>query len=261
MADASLRALTTKTTFLVGFALASRTSEVQGLAGSVCFGRRGTSAVLTFDDRFWLKTEDAQRQVKRDLVIPALSQITDDRDELLICPVRALKYYCERVERLKADRSRLFVAPSDIQRPISKNALAYLWKDLIRDSHSKSNLPKDEVLRAIEGFQPRDIRAYSSSLSYIETNSLEHIRNAGLWNSNTMFPSHYLRDTADRYFKDGIYRLRPPPGPVVAAQAIVPARNSGPSGAAPGVDSSSPSGTRERKDKRSKVKSSRGKTS
>ena len=56
--EASLKNLTVKTAFLVFFALATHICEVQGLSGNVCLGKRGISAVLTYDDQFWLKMED-----------------------------------------------------------------------------------------------------------------------------------------------------------------------------------------------------------
>ena len=108
---ASLRALTAKTTFLVCFALAARTSELQGLVGQVCFGKYATSARLTYDDRFWLKMENTLREVKRELRIPALSDITSEPEELLLCPVRALRAYCRKMRELDANRSKLFASP------------------------------------------------------------------------------------------------------------------------------------------------------
>ena len=108
---ASLRALTAKTAFLVCFALAARTSKLQSLVGQVCFGKYATSARLTYDDRFWLKMENTLREVKRELMIPALSDITSEPEELLLCPVRALRAYCRKMRELDANRSKLFASP------------------------------------------------------------------------------------------------------------------------------------------------------
>ena len=118
-----VRALTIKTTFLVCFALSARTSELQGLAGSVCFGKHATAARLTYVDQFWLKMENSLREVKRELRIPALSELTDEPEELALCPVRALRIYCRRMRALEANKTRLFAAPLNLKQAMSKNAI------------------------------------------------------------------------------------------------------------------------------------------
>ena len=72
-----------------------------------------------------------------------------------------------------------------------------------------------------------------------------------------MFPSFYMKEKGEKYYQDGVYRLRPPPFPVVVAQAIIPAGIPDPAGPGPLSCTFAPSGPpKERKDKRSKVKSS-----
>ena len=109
----------------------------------------------------------------------------------------------------------------------------------------------------------REIRGMATSLNFITTNLYKDPRNAALWKNNTIFAGYYLRKKAEIFFQDSTYRLRPPPMPVVAAQTILPGRDSAPKRASVNSRSSAPSGQRDegRKDKRSKVKSSRGKTS
>ena len=225
---ADLRALTAKTAFLTCFALAARTSELQGLVGQVCFGKHKTAARLTYDDRFWLKMENTLREVKRELRIPALSQITDEPEELVLCPVRALRIYCNKMRALDANRSRLFVSPSNLTKVMSKNAITHILKQLIITAHKPSNLPDDFRLAVITNFKPREIRALSASLSFISTNSMEAIRDASIWRGNSVFASHYLRKRALECYDEAsdTYALRPLFVPIVAAQGLVPASKS-----------------------------------
>ena len=259
--EANLKDLTLKTAFLVCFALAARICEVQGLSGNVCLGKRGISAVLTYDDRFWLKMEDTLREVKREIEIPGLYNIATEREELLLCPVRALKYYLQRKDSLGADKSRLFVAPSNVSRPASINGLTHLLKGLIKAAHRDENLPGD--LGIVTGMTVREIRGIASSLNFITTNSFKDLQNAALWKNNTVFAGYYLRERGEIFYQDGIYRLRPPPMPVVAAQTVLPGLDSALKRvrAISGSPGPSDRGTSGRKDTWSKVKSSRGKTS
>ena len=264
---AEVRALTIKTTFLVCFALSARTSELQGLFGEVCFGLESSSAMLTYDDKFWLKMENSLREVKRELRIPALSEITSEPEELLLCPVRALKIYCNRMRTLKANREKLFASPLNLTRSMSKNAITYMLKHLIIDAHNPRNLPSDFELGVVTNYHPREIRAISASLSFIVTNSMVAIRDATIWKGNTVFASHYLRERAKECYDESsnTFALRPLQFPVVAAQALVPANTTCSTGLPRPRNSlrnvASSRQNRERKDKRSKVKTSRRKSS
>ena len=90
------------------------------------------------------------------------------------------------------------------------------------------NLPDDFHLGIITNFKPREIRALSSSLSFISTNSMEAIRDASIWRGNSVFASHYLRKRALECYDEAsdTYALRPLFVPIVAAQGLVPASKS-----------------------------------
>ena len=260
--EARFRELTTKTVFLLGFSLGARFCEIHRLSGRVCFGREGVSAVLTYDDQFWLKMENALRQVKRTIVLPGLYDQTDDREELLVCPVRALKYYLKRKAELGGNERFLFVAPKNPARPASKLSLTHMIKRVILESHREANLPGDQMLRVVTGAKARDIRAMASSLRFITSNSWADLEEAALWKSNVVFASHYLRERGDPFYEDGTWRLRPPDTPVVAAQGVVHPLCTTASSEARITAGTTPSGSRrEPKDSRSKVKSSKRKTS
>ena len=198
----------------------------------------------------------------RVIVLPGLYDQTQEREELLSCPVRALKYYCRRKEVSGANQRFLFVAPSNPARQASKLGLTHLIKRVIRESHAAANLPDDQMLRMVTGAQARDIRAISASLRYISSNSWVDLEEAALWRSNVVFASYYLRERGDPFYEDGTWRLRPPDTPVVAAQGVVHPLCTTASPEARNTAGITPSGSRrEPKDSRSKVKSSKRKTS
>ena len=60
---------------------------------------------------FGAKMETPDNPVPREFPLLALSQISSKREEFLLCPVRALRYYLHRIESLKLKPTRLFVAP------------------------------------------------------------------------------------------------------------------------------------------------------
>ena len=206
--------------------------------------------------------ENGLRKVKRTIVLPGLCDQTDEREELLSCPVRALKYYCKRKAELGADERFLFVAPKNPARPASNLGLTHMIKRVILESHRAANLPEDQMLRVVTAAKARDIRAIASSLCFITSNSWVDLEEAALWKSNVVFASHYLRVRGNPFYEDGTWRLRSPDTPGVAAQDVVHPMRATASPEARNTADSSPSGSRrEPKDTRSKVKSSKRKTS
>ena len=253
LGEVPLKALTRKTIFLVTLALASRIGELQALSPSVGWGPDGHSVKLALVPEFWAKMESPDNPVPREFPLPALSQVTSEREELLLCPVRALRYYLRRIESLQLKPTRLFVAPSAPSRPISKNAISYFIRSVILDSHAVRNLPSDVELLHVDNVRAYDIRAMSVSTSLKVTGKLEDLRRAALWKCMTIFPSFYLRDLSHFYFEAGVHSLRHPH--LVVTQAVVSLgdERSRPSGSGTAV----PSGSSKRLDKRSRGKSSR----
>ena len=208
---------------------------------------------LTYVPSFVAKTQAVGKPVRRQFTLHALSEHTDDPEELLLCPVRALKYYLWRIEALELSPKRLFVAPKCPSKSISKNAASFFIKSVIVDSHKRENLPSDICLKEIDNVRAYDIRAMSISHNVFLTGSLEAILQARIWHCPTMFPLFYLRDVTLEFPSQGYFALRNDLR--VVAQSVV-SRSRGllvPLGPRVVV---SPSGTKERKDKRSKVKSS-----
>ena len=98
--QASLRALSLKTLFLLALATAKRVSELQALSSIV--------TIVTF-------------------LVRSLSDFAAGLDDdLLLCPVRALRIYLQRIRSLSPLRHRFFVSPRCPSCAMSKNAVSFL---------------------------------------------------------------------------------------------------------------------------------------
>ena len=203
-----LKHFTMKTLFLVALAMAHRIGELQALSSSVGFNKDG-SAILSFAHDFVAKTQLKDRSVLRDFVIPSLKSITDDKDELLLCPVRALKLYL-KVTRFESRANRLFVSPRDFSKPLSKNAISFFLRSVIIDAYS--SIPEKWV--KISKVNAHEIRAVATSLRFKYNINEIDIKSA-YWRLNSIFCSRYLRDPTHSYLDvSGL-------GPLIVAQGIV----------------------------------------
>ena len=207
--EAPLKEMTMKTLFLVALATANRVGEIQALSDQVGFLRDG-SVVLSFSSTFLAKTESVSHPVNRDFKIPPLSSITDDRDELLLCPVRAIKYYL-KLSACQGRAKSLFVSPRDPTRALSKNACSSFLRGVIRGAY------KDVSDRSISlsRVNAHELRGVATSIRYRYNVSHIHLIKSAYWRSNSVFCSCYLRDVAHKY--TDISAL----GPLVVAQGVV----------------------------------------
>ena len=124
-------------------------------------------------------------------------------DDLLLCPVRALRISLDRISSLSPLRHRLFVSPRRPTRPLSKNAVSFFLRDGI--SSAGASRPGVGRLRA------HDIRGVSTFVAFHRNWSFSAVLESATWNSSSVFSSFYLRDLQHEY--DGLLSL----GPFVAA--------------------------------------------
>ena len=192
-----MRSLTSKVLFLVSFATAKRVGELQALSAKVLkVGRHDYG--LVYLPEFRAKTEGgrlgdgasrASRErppLPRHCVLRSLSDfVGGDAQELLLCPVRALRIYLRRLRDIPDRPRSLFVSPSKTSRAISKNAISYFIRNVILDSGAVD----PEETRA-----PRahSVRSASTSLAFLRNCKLSDVLEAATWRSNTTFTSFYL---------------------------------------------------------------------
>ena len=200
--DALLRALSKKVLFLLALATAKRVGELQALSRIVPF--IGGDACLSYVPEFMAKSESLSRSIPRSFLVKSLSDFAAGLDDdLLLCPVRALCIYLDRTLSLAPSRSRLFVSPSCPTRAMSKNAVSFFLREVIRGTEA----PRPEVGTVCA----HDIHGVSTSVAFHSNWSVSAVFDVATWSSSSVFTSFYLCDL--QYEFQGLRLL----GPFVAA--------------------------------------------
>ena len=102
---------------------------------------------MSYLPEFWAKSESEARPLLRSFCVCSLSDFVGSLpDELLLCPVRALRCYLSRTSSLPSRPRSLFVSPRAPSCPLSKNALSFFIWDVIAESYSSAGLPLPLVL-------------------------------------------------------------------------------------------------------------------
>ena len=192
LSQASFRALTLKTLFLLALATAKRVGELQALCSIVTFV--GADACLSYIPQFVAKSESLTHSIPRSFLVKSLADFAAGLDiDLLLCPVRALRLYLLRARSLSPGRHRLFVSP-----PRSKNAVSFFLREVI--SAAGAARPQVGSLRAHE------VRTVSASVAFHRNWSVTSVLESATWASSSVFSSFYLRDIQHEY--DGLLSLR-----------------------------------------------------
>ena len=161
-------------------------------------------ACLSYIPQFVAKSESLTRSIPRSFLVKSLADFAAGLDDdLLLCPVRALRLYLPRARSLSPGRHRLFVSPRRPTRHLSKNALSFFLREVI--SATGATRPQVGPLRAHE------VRSVSTSVAFHRNWSVSSVLESATWASSSVFSSFYLRDIQHEY--DGLLSL----GPFVAA--------------------------------------------
>ena len=117
--QASLRALSQKVLFLLALATAKRVGELQALSSVVTFVC--LDACLSYIPQFVAKLESLTRSIPRSFLVKSLSDFAAGLDDdLLLCPVRALRFYLDRTRSLSPVPSAFCVASSPFLRYVKE---------------------------------------------------------------------------------------------------------------------------------------------
>ena len=202
LSQASLHALSLKTLFLLALSTAKRVGELQALSSIVTFV--GVDACLSYIPQFVAKSESITRSIPRSFLVKSLSDFAAGLDDdLLLCPVRALRFYLDRTNSLSPLRHCLFVSPRRPSRAMSKNAVSFFLREVIHAAGASR--PEVGSVRAHE------VRSVSTSVAFHRNWSVSSVLESATWSSSSVFSSFYLRDIQHEY--DGMLSL----GPFVAA--------------------------------------------
>ena len=211
LASSSLRALTQKVLFLVALATARRVGELQAVSRDVSLS--GSDAFLSYPPEFRAKTESAVNRLPRSFCVRSLDGFVGDLpDELLLCPVRALRAYLSRTSSVMPHPRTLFVSPRSTSRSLSKNALSFFLRDVISRAYSS---PSSSALTSTPSSRAHSVRGVAASWAFARNASLSSVLAAASWSSSTVFTSFYLSDV--QFSSSQGFSL----GPVVAAGSVV----------------------------------------
>ena len=203
----SLRTVTMKVLFLVALATAKRVGELQALSKNVpC---QGKDLILSYLPSFLTKTEVSNPNLSRFFPLRSLEDfVGGQEDELLLCPVRALRIYLKLKGKLVHSPASLFISPRKPSRSLSKNAISYFLRRVIVDSGALL----EESVRA-----PRahSIRGVATSISFLKNFSISKVLEAASWKSNSVFSLFYFKDI--QYVLDDCKSL----SPFVAAGTVI----------------------------------------
>ena len=212
LGSSSLLDLTQKVLFLVSLATARRVGELQAVARDVSFS--GSDAFLSYLLEFRAKTESAVNPLPRSFCVRSLNSFVGNLpDELLLCPVRALRAYLDRTSSVLPRPRTLFVSPHSTARSLSKNALSFFLRDVISRAYYSSS--SSSSASAPSSARARSVRGVATSWAFARNASLSSVLAAASWSSSTVFTSFYLSDV--QFSSSQGFSL----GPVVAAGSVV----------------------------------------
>ena len=199
---ASLQSLTKKVLFLRALATVKRVGEIQALSRLVSFFR--ADACVSYVPEFVAKTESLSNPIPRSFLVKSLSDFAAGlHEELLLCPVRALRIYLDRTASFSPLPRRLFLSPRRPTRVLSKNAVSFFLREVIHEA--EAGRPEVGPVRAHSN------RGVSTSAAFHRNWSVASVLESTMWRSNSVFVSFYLCGLQHEF--DGIRSL----GPFVAA--------------------------------------------
>ena len=213
--SASLWSLTQKVLFLVSLATARRVGELQAVSREVSLS--GSDAYLSYPPKFCAKTESAVNRLPRSFCVRSLDDFVGDLpDELLLCPVRALRSYLACTSSLVSRPHTLFVSPRSPSCLLSKNALSLFLQDVISHAYSSSSSSTSSSgPSSSSSSRAHSVCGVATLWVFTRNASLPSILAAASWASSSVFTSFYLSDV--QFSSSRGFSL----GPVVAAGSVV----------------------------------------
>ena len=197
--QANPKDLTIKTAFLLLLASGRRCGEVHAIDPKRINITKDGDAILEPRPGFLPKTLACAEGEKRysPIVIRRLSHITDDLDEMALCPVRALLAYHAYASRRDPSRTRFWISTQVSAREVCKNTMSGWVTAFIRRAHKSAN-NQDAALasRCVH-----EIRAQATTLAFQATFALEKVLEAATWATPTTFISYYVREMSDTQSK------------------------------------------------------------
>ena len=179
------------------------------MASLMRYDTRGwNSMTFSFVPDFVAKNQDPSVFDPRfeSFTIPSLRDFSGgDQDEMLLCPVRAVRQYLRRTRNFRPELPRLFLSTGRRRKMVSRNTISFWIREVIRRAYASSG--EDPPLR----IRAHEVRGIAPSAVFRRNFAVGQVLRAGVWSRQTTFTSFYLRDVTHRSLDT--FSL----GPVVAA--------------------------------------------
>ena len=189
MSTASLKLKTFKTAFLIAVASGRRCSSLHALSVNRDHMRWDPGGVTLTPAAGFLAKNDSMSYLSKAIRIPKLSNFSEDADERLVCPCRALRYYLKATENLRGNTKQLFITfKTNNHKPATRDTLARWIVQTVKMTYESSDENDAIMVKA------HDTRSLSSSWALFQGTPLNEIMEAASWAVNTTFTSFYLRD-------------------------------------------------------------------
>ena len=213
---ASLKHLTFKTVFLLALASGKRRSEIHACLNKNIRHQADWSKVSLYPSPSFLAKNHLAKEGPEcvaPVVIPALAPTLDKslKEDRSLCPVRALRYYLDKMQDLRTGKELVFVSfKQGFNKDISPATISSWIKQTVVLCYDLS----DQDSLTVHQVKAHDVRAFAASKAFQGGISLDQILAACHWKSHNTFTQFYLKDVA--WADKELFHL----GPVVAAQQI-----------------------------------------
>ena len=180
----------------MSLATAKRVGELQAVSRAVSFVR--LDACLSYVPEFVAKTESISNPLPRSFLVTSLLDFVAGLDnELLLCPVHALRIYLDRTSSFSPLPRHLFLSPRRRSQALSKNAISFFLREVIHGAGAQR--PEVGSVRA------HSVRGVSTSAAFHKNWSIASVLDSATWRSNSVFASFYLGDLQHEF--DGLRSL------------------------------------------------------
>ena len=138
--------------------------------------------ILTYVESFLAKTESQANPLPRVIVLKSLREILCPDDmERFLCPCRALKAYIKRTKKILNRPDNLFVSPAKNDQAISKNAISFFLRELLKEAGAIS--PRAHSIRGVGATTALKLNV-----------AVDKILTSATWKSSNVFQMHYLKE-------------------------------------------------------------------
>ena len=162
---ASDKHLTWKTSFLLALASTKRVSELHGLSFRVRHSHGWSSCTFSFLPDFVAETQNPSFHDSRfeEFSVPPLDGfVGSDRDELLLCPTRALQKYLACTEQYCLGIEGLFISMGWRKKWLSWNNISFWLCSVITLAHASTSEEDCQSLRV----RAHEVRKVTTSLLF-----------------------------------------------------------------------------------------------